>query len=282
MKKFIPYYYDAMFYKIFASDDDVSLLKRLIELSLNIEIESLTILNGKLLADKYKVMKSYLDLYVELKDKTKVNIEVNSNTASYIYDRNLFFLSKIMSNGIEVGDTYYDFKKHYQINLNASNKRQKLPVMKYNILNKETNEIFSDKLEIINIDLVYFYNICYTNSEYKNLTEFEKLMGLLGCKSEEDQKIFNNEKGMIKTIMEKADKFRDDSGMIEMYDRDTMFEHLRRKELKETTKEVTKEVKHDTINKIAINMLNKGMNIKDISDITGLDTKEIEKLKKDS
>ena len=31
------------------------------------------------------------------------------------------------------------------------------------------------------IDLVYFKNTCYTNGDITSLSEFEKLMGLLGC-----------------------------------------------------------------------------------------------------
>lgn len=72
-------------------------------------------------------------------------------------------------------------------------------------------EIFSNKAKIIEIDLVYFKNLCYINSDIKSLSEFEKLMGLLGCQNEAEQKFFEQEKGMIETIMKKVDKFRDDS-----------------------------------------------------------------------
>ncbi|MBQ9318458.1 MAG: PD-(D/E)XK nuclease family transposase, partial [Bacilli bacterium] len=131
---YIPYHYDALFYKIFGDEKGVSLLKIIIELSLDIKINELTILNDKILGDKHKTKKSYLDLYVKLKDDTKINIEVNSNTENYIFDRNLFFLSKIMANDIEIGNSYHEFKKHYQINFNASNTRQKQKVMKYNVM----------------------------------------------------------------------------------------------------------------------------------------------------
>ena len=111
-------------------------------------------------------------------------------------------------------------------------------------------------------------------------------MGLLSCKTEDEEKFFEGEKGMIEIIMKKADKFRDDSKMIEMYDRDVMYEHMRRKELNDAlakntekvTKEVTKEVVSDTTNKIAINMINMKISIEDISKATGLSIEEINKL----
>ena len=296
-KKYIPFYYDALFYKIFGDDKDTSLLKRLIELSLNIKVKNIKILNGKLLSDKNKGKVSYLDLYVELDDESKVSIEVNTNTEYYIKDRNLYFLAKGMGNDMEVGDNYFDFKKHYQINLNGSKNRQIEPVLDYEVVNKKHGISFSDKLKIIEIDVVKFCEICYTNGDIKSLSEFEKLMGLLGCQKEEEQKFFESEKGMIEVIMKKADKFRDDSKMIEMYDRDVMFEHMKRKELndalakntekvtkevtEEVTNKVTEEVTKDTTNKIAINMLKKGVDIDIISDTTSLSVDEINKLKKE-
>ena len=96
-KKYIPYYYDALFYKVFGDDKDTSLLKNIIELSLGIKVKNIRILNGKMLADKYKNKVSYLDLYVELDDETKVGIEVNTNTEYYIKDRNLYFLAKCVA-----------------------------------------------------------------------------------------------------------------------------------------------------------------------------------------
>ena len=300
-KKYIPYYYDALFYKIFGDDKDTTLLKKIIELSLDIKVKEIRILNGKMLSDKYKNKVSYLDLYVELDDESKVSIEVNTNTDYYIKDRNLYFLAKSMGNDMESGETYYDFKKHYQINLNASKNRQIDPFLDYYVCNKKYGLDYSDKLKIVEIDVVKFYEICYNNGDLKNLSEFEKLMGLLGCKTEDEEKFFEDEKGMIETIMKRAEKFRDDSEMIEMYDRDTMFEHMKRKELndalakntedvtkevtnkvtEEVTNKVTKEVTSSTTRNIAINMLNMDMNLADISKATGLSIDELKELKKE-
>ena len=171
--KYIPYYYDALFYKIFGDCKDTSLLKKLIELSLNIKVKEIKILNGKMLSDKNKGKVSYLDLYVELDDESKVSIEVNTNTDYYIKDRNLYFLAKGMGNDMDTGETCYDFKKHYQINLNGSNKRQIEPVLDYEVVNRKHGITFSDKLKIVEIDLVYFKSICYTNGDIKSLSEFE-------------------------------------------------------------------------------------------------------------
>ena len=139
--------------------------------------------------------------------------------------------------------------------------------------------VFSDKLKIVEIDVVKFHEICYTNGDLKSLSEFEKLMGLLGCTSEDDEKFFESEKGMIETIMKKADKFRDDSDMIEMYDRDFMLEQMKLKQLNDAlaknTQDVTEEVKSDTTNKIAINMIKENADLDFIFKTTGLSIDEI-------
>ena len=186
-----------------------------------------------------------------------------------------------MSNDMESGENYFDFKKHYQINLNASKtKRQKHPFNENYFMNKY-QEVFSNKVKIVEIDLVYFKNLCYTNGDIKSLSEFEKLMGLLGCQNKEEQKFFESEKGMIEVIMKKADKFRDDSKMIEMYDRDVMFEHMRKKELSDAIYNTTEEVTNNITNKIAINMIKENADIEFISKTTGLSIEEINKLKEE-
>ena len=87
--------------------------------------------------------------------------------------------------------------------------------------------------------------------------------------------------------MKKAEKFRDDSEMIEMYDRDkviaSMYEKDKKESIKkavelavsETTKQVTKKEKQD----IAVNLINKGIDINIISESTGLSLEEVNKLK---
>ena len=117
-------------------------------------------------------------------------------------------------------------------------------------------------------------------------------MGLLGCKTKDQEKLFSSEKGIIEKIMKKAEKFRDDSEMIEMYDRDkviaSMYEKDKKESIKkavelavsETTKEVTKEASESKAKDIARNLLKKNMDVKDIADVTGLTIEEVNDLKK--
>ena len=118
-------------------------------------------------------------------------------------------------------------------------------------------------------------------------------MGLLGAKDEEHEKIFANEKGMLKKIMDKGEKFRNDSEIIDMYEHDLTYEEILEYEIEEAvlentekvteevTDKVTKEVTSSTTRNIATNMLNMNMNLEDISKVTGLSFDELNELKKE-
>ena len=138
-------------------------------------------------------------------------------------------------------------------------------------------------------------------------------MGLLGAKDIEHEKIFAREKGMLKKIMDKGEKFRNDSEIIDMYEHDLTYDEIREYEIEEavieTTEKVTKEVTEKVTNKvteevtnkvteevtnkvtkevtssttrnIATNMLKLNMNLEDISKVTGLSIDELNELKKE-
>ena len=110
-------------------------------------------------------------------------------------------------------------------------------------------------------------------------------MGLLGAKDIEHEKIFAREKGMLKKIMDKGEKFRNDSEIIDMYEHDLTYDEIREYEIEEavieTTEKVTEEVTSSTTRNIATNMLNMNMNLDDISKVTGLSIEELNELKKD-
>jgi len=119
-EKFYGIYLDSFFKKIFANPNDTKLLKSLISIILNEEIKSVTIMSPEVVGDKINVKKSYLDLLVELKNKAKINIEINSNPQNYTTNRNLIYLFKVMGRDLTSKDKYTDFHKHIQINLNVN------------------------------------------------------------------------------------------------------------------------------------------------------------------
>ena len=89
----------------------------------------------------------------------------------------------------------------------------------------------------------------------------------------------------MKKIMDKGEKFRNDSEIIDMYEHDLTYDEIREYEIEEavieTTEKVTEEVTSSTTRNIATNMLNMNMNLDDISKVTGLSIEELNELKKE-
>ena len=280
-EEFYQLYLDSYFKKIFADPNDTKLLKVLISEILKEEIISVTIISPEIIGEKIKIKRSYLDLLVELKDKRKINIEINSNPKNYTTNRNLFYLFKVMGRDLTSKDKYTDFHKYIQINLNL-NINQEETVMKYYIANIETKNILTDKLEIINIDIEKLNEICY-NEGVEGQDLFTKIMGLIGAKDKEHFDIFKKEKGIVKEIMEKAKDYITDNDLVEVLDYEKMRDNREIAAKQEGFADgfndgFNEGIEHNT-EAIAKNMLNKKIDVELISEVTGLTIEQIEKLK---
>ena len=289
-KKYIPLYFDALFYKVFGEEDKLDSLIYLIEQTLKVKIKDIKLLSGKVLGDNYKTKRSYLDLLVSLNNDTKLNIEINTNTSKMTLDRNLIFIFKVMGNDIKIKDKYTDLLNYIQINLNHEESKDSYDIEKYVLMEEKSHKLLTDKLQILKINLSFYANKCYTSSELNELSDFEKLMGLIGARNKEEYNIFSSQEGMLRDIMDTADKFRDDSDIIEMYDRETEMNRIHELEKREAIKEAIDEKdrifelekKEATLNskkEIAYNMLNMNMRVEDISKATGLSIAEVNDLK---
>ena len=154
-KKFIPIYFDLLFKKIFADPNDLKPLEYLLRVVLKIKPKNIKIISPEIIGEEDEVKRTYLDLLVTLDNEDKVSIEVNTNPKSYVIDRNLFFLFKVMGNDLKKNEEYTALHKHIQINFNVYIKQSK-PVMSYKLIDMQTKEILTEKLEIINIDVTHF------------------------------------------------------------------------------------------------------------------------------
>ena len=338
-KKYIPLYFDALFFKVFGEEDKLESLTYLIEETLNIKVKNIEIKNSKLLGQKFKTKRSYLDLLVLLNDDTKISIEINTNTSKTTMERNLLFIFKVMVNDIKIDKNYNDLLNYIQINLNHEESKDDYNIEKYVLMEENSHKKLTEKLQIYKINLSFYANKCYTNGEINKLSEFEKLMGLIGTETQEQYDLFSKEEGMLKEIMRNSDKFRDDSDVVEMYDYETEMKRIYEIEKQNAVKEeaqkyeqvmqdhetemkriyeiekqnavkeeaqkyeqvmqdhetemkriyeiekqnviknTTKEVSLNKQKEIACNMLKKNMQVKEISEITGLSLKQIENLK---
>ena len=274
---FYQLYLDSYFKRIFADPNDTRLLKSLISIILNEEISDVAIMSPEIVGEKISVKRSYLDLLVELKDKSKINIEINSNPQNYTTNRNLFYLFKVMGRDLTSEDKYTDFHKHIQINLNV-NINQKESVMKYYLMSKECNDILTDRLEIINIDMEKISETCY-NEGVEGQDLFTKVIGLIGAKDRKHFDIFKREKGIVKEIMNKAGDYITDKDLVKVLDYEKMRDNREIAAKEEGFNDGFNDGVLTTTQVIAKNMLNKEIDVNLISEVTGLTIEEINKLK---
>jgi len=269
-KKYITLKLDLLFKKVFGDKEDLVPIKYLLKTVLNIEPMSIEILNTELIGRPYKDKRVHVDLIVELEDKTKIGIEINTDVNQEIINRNIYYICKNMSKDLIPNEKYKELNKHIQINMDFKGKHKK-PILKYSLIEEETREKLTDVIEIIRIDIPYYVRECY-NKDISKLDKLTKLLGLFGIEDKElAETLCKGDKSMEK-IMKRIEKYNDDEDVIGAYDFDEKMEFIA------ASRE--REARRNGIEETARNMLNKNMDIELISEVTGLTIEQIQNLNK--
>ena len=299
-KRIIPLKFDLMFKKVFASELDKMPLKELLRCILNIEPKEITILNPEIIGSSYYDKGTIVDLIVEIEDGTKIGIEMNTNVNKYLINRNLFYMFKIASKDRKRGSLYNELNKHIQINIDCEG-YHKNSIMRYKMIEEETGEILTDKIEIVRVDLPYFVDKCY-NKDVTELDYKDKFIGMIGI---EDKKMLQNIiKGeeKMEEIMKKVEDFSDDEEILGAYDaewhRQEVERVVRLAQIEEAEEEglargmekgmekgmakgmakgIEQGIEQGIVN-TAKNMLKENIDIELISKVTGLSIEKIQKI----
>ena len=235
--------------------------------------------------DKYKNEESNktVDLLCKIKGKI-LNVEVNNNTSKSSLERNLGYMFSLYSANMKTGEKY-NFNKVIQININNFRFRGRKDVLEecyitnINHIPKDINDfqIYSNKIRIINI---YLPNI--RKKDYNKLKLYEKL--LLIFNENDNQLLKDLSKGdeiMEKYVKESKEASEQDE-VIGMYDKELHDERLRLAENDEYREkgieEGIQQGKQEKAKETALKMLQKGYDISDISECTGLSLEELKSL----
>ena len=221
------------------------------------------------------IVNSEADVVLE-NDEFYVNLEINyyNNETSDI--KNGLYLCHLLLRQVKTAKEYENLKKVYQINLNSYDAlgqgdfiyHSKLYEKKYHIER-------SDFIEIIDINLENLRQIDYNTLIKSDDMTLEKALYLFVCDDiEKLNAIYEGDKLMKKLIKENEDLLKDFDEML-YYDRDKMFLNACYEKGYDKGKQ---EARQERNIEIAKEMLNKGMKLKDIIDITGLTEKEIKEI----
>ena len=271
-EKWVPLKFDLMAKKIFGDNNNKGPIKFLLNQILGITPKDVKVLNNEIVDRPYKDKKFEVDLLVVTDDNITIGVEINTNISKAIINRNLFYMCMIMSRDLKPREDFSKLNKHIQISFDFIG-RQERPIMSYKLMNKETLNILSDKMEIVKISVPYFYERYYN----EDASLQERFIGLF---NEEDsikaKKLIKGDKNMEEIYDEIVDNSDDE--MIGLYDIESHRREIERTSREEAIEEgIQQGIEQNTIS-IAKNMLKANTDINFISEVTGLSTDEIRKL----
>ena len=299
MNTYVPLGFDLMAKKVFGNQDDIKPIKILLKRILGMNVKKVIVLNNELIDRPYVDKKNMVDLLVELDDNALVGIEINSEVSESLFDRNLFYMARVMSRDLSPSEDYSNFKKHIQINFDFEGYHES-PIITYMVCDiKNGNNVFSDKMKLLKIDVPYFYKLWYNidnrkltklalEYHYNDINEVKKLIRLIALFYERNgdnaKKIVKGDKDMediYSRIEDYSEKF------IGVYDKDCHDRETRKAYMKEKTEEAIKEGLEkgmqqgleQGISLMVMNMLNKNLSLEMISEISGLSIDKIKNIK---
>ena len=221
------------------------------------------------------IVNSEADVILE-NNEFYVNLEINyyNNETSDI--KNGLYLCHLLLRQVKKAKEYEALKKVYQINLNSYDALGKEEFIYHSKLYEKKYHIErSDFIEIIDINLEKLRQIDYNTLIKSEDMTLEKALYLFVCDDiEKLNAIYEGDRLMKKLMKENEDLLKNFDEML-YYDRDKMFLNACYEKGYDKGKQ---EARQERNIEIAKEMLNKGMKLKDIIDITGLTEKEIKEI----
>ncbi len=259
----IPLVSDVMFHTMFNNENRKQYVCYFLSLVLGKnrkEIETgIEFVKNKIDQESVHEKRKTVDLVCRFQEEIW-NIEMNNATTITQLERNISYLMDLYKNQMKRGNKY-QYQKIVQMNINNfSFVGHKETMQKYYLRNDE-GLILTDKVQII-----YFY-LPNIKEKYYNK---EKLLLIFNEIYSKEIKEWMEENEIMKAYRKEA-KEASQEEVIGLYDKELVDEMIRYNELKEAKESRNLE--------IAKNMLTKRLHLNVIAECTGLNMKELEKMK---
>ena len=301
----VPATYDPIFKAVITSPEcreyTCKLISEITKLDYKYLKNHLVVVNPELIKENYKEKSKTTDVLLTL-DGNIINIEMNRCYKKGLFKRNDIFGHTLISKSVKMGDSYEEFPNVYQINFDMFDRFEK-PISEFKMMEVDTNEVENEAYKKYHVNLFKILNKYY-NKEKLSYKEKLSLILVLDKKkdlvnlSKGDEILMKAEKKIEKMSRYEAlqelltDEFQKEMDEVE---RRAAYLEWKKEGLEEGKKEGKKEGKAEGLKEgkaeglkegskkekidIAKSMLKKKLDIKTISDCTGLSHKEIENLK---
>ena len=240
---------------------------------------SVEIINPFNLSEKANNKESIVDLKAVTEDGTIVIIEIQTYSTKNFFERTLYYWSKNYSSTLKKGEDYPELKPVISINLiddilfDKSDKRMHTC---YLLKEKNSNKILTDHIQLHYVEIPKFDENADIKRELKNWILFLK------SNKEEDMSQLLKEDTIFEKAMKKYNYFTDNKDLLNEYDKREAYlfyqASLMRGSRKDGFEEGKLEGERDKSILIAKNLKKSGLDIKFISENTGLPIDEIKKL----
>ena len=271
---------DIVFKNTLCVEEHKDLLKWLLESCLDIKIDNL-ILKDKELSKKTKYSKGrVVDLLIE-SDNKMFNVEINNRPHDYNNDRNLGYLANLYGKSIDKSNDYKKINSCIQLNITSGKKDIELK-SKYLLVDtlNESKNIWTDNFIIyeINVDLL---KKLYYNKDIKSINKYKPVIMLTLNKEELEEFSLGDER--IMEYKDKVNELNSDDDFVTFISREEdqeKTENALRTIILEKNEELkTQKTKLNNVNiEHAKKLKENNVDVKIISDTTGLTIEEIEKL----
>lgn len=275
----LPLNNDYVFKRVFAYEGNEDLLRDFLEAILNISIQKIEVQNPELPKNYKDEKKGTLDIKVQLNQNTIIDVEMQLENEENIDSRSTSYLGKLVSNQLRTGDFYTQLKKSIVIcilnfEFYKTNNYHNIAKMKFDKATKETyidmgyekeEEVASSYIQMHFIELPKFIK---KNPEVK--TRLEQWLWLLAGKEDKIEMAEKKNKE-VKKAVEVLDEMSMDPKERERCESIALAEFFRR--------DAERIKMEKQMKAVASKLLEKGMAIEEIVDITKLAKEEIEQLK---
>ena len=277
MTRFISPLYDTTFKYLWKSDTARFYFIKLIKYLTTIDLSNYHLYDNEI--NSGNNLKDYrLDLVFVPNDQDErlgmtINIEMYKNYHSTDSIKSFSYVFSLLSKSLKQGETYFE-KQIVQINFNDGYFKENKEVGNIcYMISDESGKYKKNYMKIYEVYLSKYKGLCYNEAN-----ELDAMLSFLSANSYEEMERIACGKKEALAIMDESKKLSKEEDFLPEYD----FEREMRR-VTNTEKEISKqeglfEGKESAIREVAIKLLKNNVDIKTISNSTGLSIEEINSL----